>query len=298
MIAGGRVWFAAALVLSTLAAPRVHAQEAPLEGDGVDPPTSDASEASEASDADEDASEEDSDDGVYTVVVVAERRVEMARQALYEVARDAGFRRIKIKDDRVILRHEQSWKGDIVVHDDGRVKVKRQPVRFEPPVKNPRPVDYLWCVLFPLCIRPAGQTYGARKWKAAEARALATIRPEMEQLSTRISALGLARRVEDLPVRLDALWERGEALDGGDVIPTPAGRREAVATFWLTRTDTPEGQVVRDVIQAWARNVIQYSDDPFTADELAQIRAASMHPEPFLPERVPASSPQDSDEAL
>lgn len=219
----------------------------------------------------------------YTVVVIAEERVERARQALYEAAREAGFRRIKEKKDRVILRHDATWKGDIVVKDDGTVFVKRQPVRFEPPVKNPRPIDYLWCVLVPICIRPGGQTYGRRKWLQAEANALAVVREQVEVLDQRIGQLGLARKIEDLAPRLEALWEKGEPLDGGRTIQDMAGRRAALGEFWATRTDTPEGQVVRDVVHAYIRNVVQYSDDPFTPEEIAGIEASATVREPFLP---------------
>lgn len=238
--------------------------------------------AQEAVDEDTDAEEPPP---AYTVTVVAERRVEIARQQLYDRAREEGYRKSRSKDDRVILRHDQPWKGDLVVFDDGRVELKRQPIRFEPPVANARPVDYLWCVLVPICIRPTGQTYGKRKWRAAEARALAAVRPEVERLQERVGDLGLAQKTEALPGRLEALWERGVSLEAADApaVETPQERREALAAFWLSRTDTPEGRLVREVVQAYVRNEVQYSDHPFTPEEIADVNRRARHREPFLP---------------
>lgn len=245
--------------------------------------------------ASEEASDPEGGEPSLTVVVVAERRVEMARNALILRAKEAGFTRERQRRDRLILRHDAPWKGDIVVHDDGRVELKRQPVRFEPPVRNPKPADYLWCVLFPLCIRPSGQTLGKRKFRAAEANGLAAIHPEVVTLDRRIAELGLARKVEDLPARLDALWERGVPLDAdGPPIADLAARRAAVAAFWSSRTDTEEGRIVRDIVQAWVRNVVQFSEAPYSEAEIAAINASRRVPEAFLaPRAVPVLSEDD-----
>ena len=76
-----------------------------------------------------------------------------------------------------------------------------------------------------------------------------------------------------LPGRLDALWREGAPLDGVSTLPTPRSRRVHALEYWATRSETPTGERVRDAIEQWFVEVVQTSDAPITAAEIADAEA-------------------------
>ena len=221
------------------------------------------------------------------VIVYGEALIEAARQDVIEEAAKDGYIREIRKDDRTILRHELPWKGDVVLFDDGRLDIKRQPVRFEPPTERKTAASYLWCVLLVPCIRPAGQTVSKRKFEGYKRTVMARIEPEVRVWNERISDYALDKKVDGLPAKLEALWETGRALDGSDeVFTTHAARRRALFDYWDSRTDTPWGHEVKDAVAAFVRGVVQGSEHPFGAAELAALDAQRTTALPFPVEAV------------
>ena len=49
---------------------------------------------------------------------------------------------------------------------------------------------------------------------------------------------------------------------------TYAERREALYSFWQSRTDTPHGEAVRQAVEAFVRGVVQGSEHPYPMAEV------------------------------
>jgi hypothetical protein len=215
----------------------------------------------------------------YEVVVYGELQVQKARAAVIQQLEDMGYdAQVIDRGNAVVYRHAAPWKGEVVLYDDGWAQVKRQPMYVigaaTPWAKRNTPLAWAGCVVWPyLCVRLGGALYGERKWRQVEDDSVYTIDPKVRNLSDRIADLATDRTVESLPDRLQALWDRGEPLGTGPALPTPAARRRAVFEYWASRTATPWGEEVREAVTAFCFGVIEASDDPFTAEELAEFRA-------------------------
>ena len=53
------------------------------------------------------------------VIVYGELLVEQARQEVVEDLRDAGYTQVVKRDDHVIYRHPDVWRGEVHIYDDG-----------------------------------------------------------------------------------------------------------------------------------------------------------------------------------
>lgn len=222
----------------------------------------------------------------YEVIVYGQLQVAKARAAVVKQLEDMGYDGEVIdRGNAVVYRHADSWKGEVVLYDDGWVQVKRQPLYVEghqmPWAKRNTPLAWAGCVIWPwLCVRTGGALYGERKWRQVEDDSVYTLDPKVRNLADKIADLATDTTVDRLPDRLEALWGRGEPLvAGAPALPTLAERRRAIFDFWASRTETPWGEEVRDAVEAFCFGVIQQSDDPYTPQELDALR-------PLHPERV------------
>lgn len=227
------------------------------------------------------------------VIVWGRLRVEQARDAVIEDLTDLGYTKQIEKDGALVLRHEDPWKGDVWLHDDGWMRIRRQPVRVEAPAtpwgRKNSAGSWLGCVLYPfLCVRPGGQVVGTRKFMAVETRTAGAVGPQVSEWSDRVADLAVDDKVAALPDRLEALWTRGEPLEPGDPLTTPEARKDALLTYWETRTDTPWGEAIREAVEAFVRAEVQSSDTPFTDAEIASFNARSRAGRAFdLTRRLP-----------
>lgn len=250
------------------------AQQAPAA-----PPSEGAAE--QAPEAPQEAPDTTPETGPEEVVIYAELRIQQAREDLIDRAQSLGYTKVIERDGRTILRHELPWHGEIVLVDDGQVAVKRQPVRFEPPFAKDKPAAWLTCILFPLCIRPGGQLVSQRRFRGFEREAWEGIGDNVTNWNDRIADAATTAKVDELPPRLEALWEQGTPIDGqGAALATWEERRQALLVFWDSRTETEWGLSVRDAVAAFMRGVVQNSDHPYTAEEIATFNRgrASTHP--------------------
>jgi hypothetical protein len=208
------------------------------------------------------------------IVVYGDLLVERARQALISDLKEQGFTEVIDKGDYLLMRNEQAWKGDVIVHDDGWVRMKRQPAQFESPdftyAKKGSALAWAHCLVIPtLCMRVGGVTLSRRRWMSVSEDTMGEISPDAVVFGDRVAD----RRVEDvmatLPDALIALWEQGTPLTEGPVLTTTEARKAAILTYWESRTDTIWGDRVRSVIDAFIRAEVQHSDSPFTELEIA-----------------------------
>jgi hypothetical protein len=220
------------------------------------------------------------------VIVYGQLLVEQARNQLVQDLAEAGYEQVKEKGDRVIYRHPSVWRGEVHIHEDGWYQTKRQKVKFQaiemPWAKAGSPLAVAGCVVYaPLCFRPGGALVGARKFSAQETRVVDHIHEDASVWAERISDLATERTIETLPDRLEALWVQGQPLEGGEVLESARARRKALFLFWDSRTNTRWGDAVRQSVEAFCRAVVQASDDPFTAHELAAFNAQRLAIRPF-----------------
>jgi hypothetical protein len=166
------------------------------------------------------------------------------------------------------------------------VRVKRQPLRVEgrrmPWAKTNTPGAWAGCFVWPwLCVRWTGATVSHRRWLGVERRTTTAIDPNVRVLSDRVADLAVARTVEALPDRLEALWTEGVPLEGEGTLATWRERRAALLEYWVSRTDTTWGDDVKQAIEAFVYGVVQTSEHPFTDEEFDAFDAA--HPESTFP---------------
>jgi len=211
------------------------------------------------------------------IIVYGELRVEEARAKVVADLEALGFTRVKEKDGRLVLRHAQNWKGKVIFHDDGRLQFRRQapePTMPDTFFKRASPlVGWVPCVVVPTaCVKVGGWVVSERKLGAIHRDARAAVDPSLEELSERQADLAIDRKLDDLDGRLTACWEDGVPLEGDptQLLSTPEERRAHLLDYWRTRTDTVWGDRVRAPVEGFLRNVVQDSDHPVTADELAR----------------------------
>ncbi len=259
------------LLLALMAGP--HAQE---------PAADESSEAAEV-----EAAEEEEPEGasppqrpVASEEIVVHDDLEIARRraALERGIRNLEYQPGKRKGDTVVYRPYSPWKPSVVVHDEGFIIIKRSPVRFAPPTKRQRAVDYLWCIppFGLMCIRPGGQVVSPAKLNHQKARVAYTVDPDLRDWREAIVSRAWSARVgEEIPTLLDATWQDGAPIKGDAVLETPAQRRAAILDFWSGRACNLEGQEVRDLVALFLEYEIQPSDHPLTASEIAAASEAN-----------------------
>lgn len=220
----------------------------------------------------------DEEEPVEEVIVYAELRVEQARREVEQELEEAGFDHEVIDlGDHVVYRHSAAWKGEVVLYDDGYMVVRRQPIHAQAPkmpwARRNSPLAWIGCLVYPwACIRIDGATVSERRWRNRESRTVQRVQPKVRDWADRIADLSVDRKVEGLPAMLEALWELGRPMSGqGPALSTYRERRAALLAFYDSRTDTPWGRQVQEAVRAFLRGVVQASDHPFTARELARF---------------------------
>ena len=218
------------------------------------------------------------DDGVEEIVVHGDILVEQARKQLMHDLQEEGYTDVEDMGDYVRMRHEEAWKGEVRVYDDGWIHVKRQPVRVQsrdlPWAEEGSPLAWASCALYPpMCLRTGGAMVGRRKWMGVQGRTLAAIDEDAQVLGDRVADASLDDRINQLPERLYALWDEGVPLSGEAALTTPEARKQAILDYWDSRTDTIWGDRVRVAVEAFVRAEVQTSATPFTEAEIALFNA-------------------------
>ena len=217
-------------------------------------------------------------------IFVTEAAVQRARQAVIDELVDLGFSRVKEKDGRVVLKHETTWRGKVILYDDGYLRHRRQGFRVVegPAVGLPKGTRWLPCILIPTGCVKSGATVSDRKFNAERDRTMSAVENDLRNLGDRMADAAVATNLMMLPDRFDALWERGTPLDGaGPPLATYQARRAALLRFWETRTETEWGESVREAVEAFAAGAVQPSDHPFPDWEIERFNATRRASRPF-----------------
>ena len=219
-------------------------------------------------------------DASIEVVVFEELLVEQAKQKVYSDLREAGYTEMVRKDDKAIFRHPVPYKGEVHVHDDGWIRVKRQRIQVEgremPWAEKNTPLAWAGCIIWsPLCVRPAGQTLAKSKFRSQEDRIVRWAQGDVQAWGDRIADLAVRRKVDELPQAMEALWTDGQPLfREAERLETHAERRSELLRYWGDRTESEWGERIRQAIESFCRGVVQQSDHPFTEKEIDAFNAA------------------------
>lgn len=253
----------AALLGLLLAGPAAWAQDdAPAQGESPAAPSADAPPP----------------DGAGEIVVYGDLEIARARAQVVQDLQALGYKSGKRKDGYTVFRPESPWRPSVRVYDDGFIVLKRSPPRFMPPGNPNNKLNYLWCVppFTPMCLRVGGVVVSKRKLAPQKARVANSLEPQLRDWRQAIQSKALSEKVgQTLPDQLDALWGSGVPLDDPDAPPlrAPAARRAALLDLWRSRTCTPEGDEVREVIALFLAFEVQASPFPVTRDEAAAAQA-------------------------
>lgn len=269
MTSSSRASSLAALAL-LLASPTARAEE---------PSPETSAETSERTDAEVTVeAEDDSDD---ELIVFGDLQIAERKRELDVGIRNQGYRAGDRKDGRTVYRPEIPWKPTVVVHDDGFVQLKRSPVRFAPPgqTSSSSKLRYLWCLppLTPMCLRVGGQVVSKKKLDPQKARVLVATHDHVEGWTDAIAAKATSEKVgQTLPDALDRLWLDGVPLRGRDGRhATPDLRRADMLDMWASRTCTPEGDAVAEVIALFLEYEVHDSPFPTTPEEQEAANSAT-----------------------
>lgn len=218
--------------------------------------------------------------GGETITVRAEDDVLRRRAEVFEALTQEGYlRRRRQGDDRTVFLSEDPWKPQVVVHDDGWVYFRRQPPRVHAPGKSfadqGSPAAYLLCIIAPTaCVSVGGWLVSDRKLGAIKGQVLDSTQDKIRAMNDAVARRELGRRVnEDIPNDLDKVWARVE-IDASQ-------RKVLLYAYWDSRTETPEGDAAKEAIVAWLKGVVQTSDAPFSAEELATLNKTRASVEPL-----------------
>jgi len=247
------------------------AQEPPVVEPAEPAPVEDAE--TPAPEAEDELTEEEFE-GLPEIEVWDELEVRRKRAALMRAAKEVGYSEVIRKKGKIILRHAQTYHGEVVLYADGGVEVKRQPVQFEP-VLAKGPAAWLTCIIPPLCLRMNGQLVSKRRYQTFESEAFAAIEEDVIAYQDAISDRAVAKKVHALPSELEALWQDGEHMpEMPEDMPTASyeDRRAMLFAFWDTRTETQWGDEVRRTVEAFIRGEVQ-STYPYTVEELDRYEA-------------------------
>lgn len=217
------------------------------------------------------------DDVDAEIVVEGELRVLQARRAVEHELKNLGYIPKKRKKDYILFRHPQDWKGEIRVYDDGWVRMKRQPIQFQVPkipgLGKGAPAAVVLCLISPTaCIRARGQLVSRQKFMGQKVRTLNNIRPEVARYTDAVVDFYTDQTLDELPSRLEDLWVNGYALEAaGAPTQSTSERKNALLSFWDSRTENRWGMRVRASVEIFIREVVQYSNHPFTSLEIERF---------------------------
>jgi hypothetical protein len=218
-------------------------------------------------------------------ITVWAERIEAARDAVVQDIQELGYtRNTRERDGKTVFVHEEGWKGKVVLYDDGRIATRRTGVsgREMEPIAGTRIRPYFLCAIVPTaCVRAGSWYVSDRRWMQIEDEVARETAQTVTQLNDRMADAATASVVASLPDKLERLWTAGAPLQGEASLQSWEARRQAVLSYWDSRTETAWGEEVRKVIEAFVRGEIQRSEHPYTEQEIAAFEASRRSSRPF-----------------
>jgi len=214
------------------------------------------------------------------IVIHAESRVATARAQVFQDLRDLGYRKGQHRDDHTVFKSRTPYEPQVLVYDDGWIRLRRQPPRFRPPGEDFADEadwwDWIWCVptAMTACVAVGGIVESPARLNAQREEVIDATREGVKKFNDAVARRELILRVnEDVPRACEEIW--------ADTTLPPAARRWKLLLLWDSRTDTPEGREVQKAVEAFMHGVVNQSETPFTPSEVADFNARRVFPEPI-----------------
>jgi len=221
------------------------------------------------------------------IEVVGDADVAAARAEVVDAMAEVGWRLRRTRRGAMVFRGPKLWMGRAIVSRWGDVHFTKPVLSIAPP--QGRQTEYSEGLALGQpkggqAVRAPGppglqdlmqvaRSAGPKVVRGAQAPARAGVAGALDRYRSAMYRRNLHERIDAIREDLDALWSSGVALDGGPPLSPGAARREAVLTFWATRTPTAEGRAVAQVVAAWFRQVVMTSEMPATAEEIVRTEA-------------------------
>ena len=220
---------------------------------------------------------------VYEIEVISEQEVKRRRNDVERAVEDLGYQSDGWRRGYEVFLHPVPWKPEVWVGEHGTVRLKRRRVHFRLPEIGGGawgwvPVRAMACVLAPTaCVRVGGQVISERKLRAHKEDVLEKSHPQVVSWQDALATNATNELMDHLPTDLEALWEDGVHPETGAIVASPDERRAIILEMWLHKANNRWGRAVREVIGDFLRHVVQDSDHPVTAAELADVNARRRH---------------------
>lgn len=227
-------------------------------------------------------------DNVDEEMTVVADRLGTARAAIDAEMAARGYRRHTRSSGRIVYRPggADRWKPTVVLDPEGLYRFRSAVVGFQaldivpaapaaedvPGVQAPSSISVqarFWMV-------------SRRKLAAQESMLSDVLDPLVSDVRGALSALHHAERLAALPGQLEARWAQDE----------PEAVRAWLASVYLSRADTPEGDAVRAALMDFIVAVVERSAHPFTPEERAAFEAACGCAFPAV--SAPGSGPREA----
>ncbi|MCB9779794.1 MAG: hypothetical protein H6742_14610 [Alphaproteobacteria bacterium] len=205
------------------------------------------------------------------LVVTAERDLAEARQQVEATLGGMDFGRMVQRDGRTVFRRARLWKARAVFHHDGWLEVKAP--LATPQLLGVRPLRTGDGQVVGHMVEVHGRWSGGKVASAQEARVVYGAEDALRVYRTALQRRSLALHRTTLRQELVAAWYEGRSPDGA-LLPSPEARRAFVLDRWLQTADNDAGAALRADIEVFIDDVVQPSDTPLTAAEIAAANDA------------------------
>ncbi len=235
---------------------------------------------------------QDEPEPAYTITVYGDGALRQARWDLIMALKREGWEPLE-RGGRTVFKPPRPWMGRAVLHEDGTLSFRYPVLAFQrveavesaPPAEpagpafahEPGGMVFLDAEGRRVHTLPAGRAafwlLPSRKLlDAVYAAVRRAVKPQLEALRRVRRDTEVRERLDALPDRLDALWERGLPLDGGPVLESREERIEALLRWWGTLPDDFEGEQLTRATEAWMRHVLLVEHRP-TPEQIARAEA-------------------------
>ena len=202
------------------------------------------------------------------IIIYGERELARTRSALDSQIRAQGYGTVKKSEGKTVYRPDIAWKPSVIIYDEGYMLLRRTPVRFEPWIqgKKDNKLRYLSCIppFTVLCIR-SGWLVNGRKLAHSKEEMVEVSLPAFETWQAQVIAQATENRIQnEVPALLDALWIEGRSITSREIVlDSHEMRKKELLLFWKSRACTPEGDRVRQTIEAYIAFEVQASEYAF-----------------------------------
>ena len=204
-------------------------------------------------------------------VLVVGQRLEDARADLSRELRDRGYVRLVRIGQRSYYVTPQVWKPWVMVHAEGFARyhgVRVYPVGARTDAAGPA--------------QAAFATQSARQTRSQKDRLADAVEPYLARVRDAEWELARIQRELDLATALQHVWYDGLTPDAA-YLADPAARRAAIVELWLHTEPDEDGRRTRRLVEDFVDRVVQTSEAPYTADEIAAASARCGFDDRFEP---------------